>query len=59
MGEIGGDRTDQYLPLSLVRSRLRRRWTLEETDYRTGGPARYFKVARDRAADRLHHADDA
>jgi len=45
MGDIGGDRTDQYLPLSLVRSRLRRRWTLEETDYQTGGPARYYNVA--------------
>ena len=44
LGEITGDRTDQYLPLSLVRSRLRQRWTLEETDYRTGGPARYFTV---------------
>ena len=44
MGEIGEDRTEQYLPLSLVRSRLRRRWTLDETDYRTGGPARYFTV---------------
>jgi cyclic pyranopterin phosphate synthase len=44
LGEITGDRTDQYLPLSLVRSRLRRTWTLEETDYRTGGPARYYVV---------------
>ena len=44
MGEIEEDRTEQYLPLSLVRSRLRRRWTLDETDYRTGGPARYFTV---------------
>ena len=45
LGEIGGDRTEQYLPLSVVRARLRRTWTLEETDYRTGGPARYFRVA--------------
>jgi len=45
MGDITGDRTEQYLPLSIVRSRLRRRWTLQETDYRTGGPARYFDVA--------------
>jgi cyclic pyranopterin phosphate synthase len=44
MGEISADRTEQYLPLSIVRSRLRRRWTLAETDYRTGGPARYFDV---------------
>ena len=45
MGDIGGDRTDQYLPLSLVRGRLRRDWTLQETGYGTGGPARYFDVA--------------
>ncbi len=45
MGDIGGDRTDQYLPLSLVRGRLRQDWTLQETGYQTGGPARYFDVA--------------
>ncbi len=44
MGEVG-DRSEQYLPLSMVRARLRRRWTLNETAYRTGGPARYFDVA--------------
>jgi cyclic pyranopterin phosphate synthase len=44
MGDIDGDRTQQYLPLSLVRSRLMQRWTLEDTDYRTGGPARYVRV---------------
>ncbi len=45
LGEIGEDRTSQYLPLSLVRARLREHWTLEASDYRTGGPARYFRVA--------------
>ena len=44
MGEIDGDRTDQYLPLSLVRARLQKRWTLRESDHRTGGPARYVTV---------------
>ncbi|HSE77948.1 MAG TPA: GTP 3',8-cyclase MoaA [Alphaproteobacteria bacterium] len=44
MGDIGPDRLDQYLPLSLVRARLAKRWTLEESDYRTGGPARYVTV---------------
>jgi GTP 3',8-cyclase len=44
MGDIGPDRLDQYLPLSLVRSRLAQRWTLEESDYRSGGPARYVTV---------------
>jgi cyclic pyranopterin phosphate synthase len=44
MGAIEEDRTDQYLPLSLVRSRLAQRWTLTPTDYATGGPARYVMV---------------
>ena len=44
MGDIDGDRTAQYLPLSLVRSRLRKTWTLTDTDYATGGPARYCTV---------------
>jgi cyclic pyranopterin phosphate synthase len=44
LGEIETDRTDQYLPLSVVRSRLAARWTLEETAFRTGGPARYVRV---------------
>jgi cyclic pyranopterin phosphate synthase len=44
MGEIGADRTDQYLPLSLVRARLAQRFTLDEIPYRTGGPARYVRV---------------
>src|SRR3954453_852026 len=45
MGEIGAEaRLDQYLPLSLLRSRLAKQWTLDEIDYRTGGPARYVRV---------------
>ncbi len=44
LGEISGDRNDQYLPLSGVRNRLRQNWTLDETDYTTGGPARYYTV---------------
>jgi cyclic pyranopterin phosphate synthase len=45
LGEIGTDRTDQYLPLSLVRSRLESQWTLADIAYKTGGPARYVEVA--------------
>jgi cyclic pyranopterin phosphate synthase len=45
MGDIGGDRTDHYLPLSIARARLRQRFTLMETTFNTGGPARYFDVA--------------
>jgi len=45
MGEIGeGARLDQYLPLSMVRASIQKNWTLEESDYRTGGPARYATV---------------
>ena len=45
MGEIGGDaRLNQYLPLSLVRADLARRWTLTDSPWRTGGPARYVRV---------------
>jgi cyclic pyranopterin phosphate synthase len=46
LGEIGeGGRLDQYLPLSMVRARLTERFSLEDIDYRTGGPARYVRVA--------------
>jgi len=45
MGGIDQDRFGQYLPLSFVRARLAERFTLEECDYRTGGPARYVRVA--------------
>ena len=44
LGDIDGDRTDQYLPLSIVRARLMDRYTLEDIPYRTGGPARYVRV---------------
>jgi len=45
LGEIDEDRTDQYLPLSLVRQRLSERWTLTDIPYKTGGPARYVQVS--------------
>jgi cyclic pyranopterin phosphate synthase len=44
LGDIDGDRTDQYLPLSLVRARLLDQFTLEDIPYKTGGPARYVRV---------------
>ena len=44
LGDIDGDRTDQYLPLSIVRSRLMQTLTLEDIAYRTGGPARYVQA---------------
>ena len=44
MGDVDADRTEQYLPLSLVRANLSERFTLESSDERTGGPARYVRV---------------
>jgi cyclic pyranopterin phosphate synthase len=44
LGDVGTERVDQYLPLSLVRARLAEKYTMEETDYRTGGPSRYVKI---------------
>ena len=44
MGDIGGNRIDQYLPLSIVRERLDKNWTLVDIPYRSGGPARYVEV---------------
>ena len=40
------DRLENYLPLSRVRAQLARRYTLEDIDYRTGGPSRYVRVAK-------------
>ncbi|MGA8611255.1 MAG: GTP 3',8-cyclase MoaA [Xanthobacteraceae bacterium] len=45
LGEIGEGRLDQYLPLSIVRARLAERYRLDDLDYRSGGPARYVRVA--------------
>ncbi len=46
MGDIGGEnRLDQYLPISLLRAKIKTRYALEEIDYRTGGPARYVRIA--------------
>src|ERR1700754_3181505 len=44
LGDVGEGRLDQYLPLSMVRAQLAQHYTLDELDYRTGGPARYVRV---------------
>ena len=58
LGDIEQDRTDQYLPLSLVRARLLDRWTLvgDPVPHRRPGPLR--EGQGNRRAARLHHADD-
>ncbi len=45
LGEVEEDRFDHYLPLSVVREQMEQRWTLDASDHRTGGPARYVTVA--------------
>src|SRR5262252_722951 len=45
MGEIGEGRIDQYVPLSLVRARLAKHYTLTDLDETTGGPARYVRIS--------------
>ena len=44
LGDISGDRTEQYLSLATVRARLAERFTLVDLADRTGGPARYVRV---------------
>lgn len=44
LGDIDGDRTDQYLPLSVVRANLLDQFALEDIPYKTGGPATYVRV---------------
>jgi len=46
LGELAGlERVDQYAPLTQVRARLAEAFTLQEIDYRSGGPARYLRAA--------------
>jgi cyclic pyranopterin phosphate synthase len=46
MGDLGNeDRLDQYWSLRDLRRELDARWTLTDTTERTGGPARYARVA--------------
>lgn len=46
MGDLGEeDRLDQYWPLSDLRARLAERFTLIDLAERTGGPARYVRLA--------------
>jgi cyclic pyranopterin phosphate synthase len=45
LGEVEGGRIGHYLPLSTVRAQLASRYTLVDLPDRTGGPARYVRVA--------------
>ncbi len=45
LGELDGPaRIDQYLPMTAVRAALAQAFTLDEIDYRSGGPARYTRA---------------
>lgn len=44
MGEIDADRTDQYLPISVLRANLEREFSLTDIPFKSGGPARYVTV---------------
>jgi cyclic pyranopterin phosphate synthase len=45
LGDVEEERLDQYLPLDTVRAALEQRWTLTDSDHRTGGPSRYVDIA--------------
>lgn len=44
MGEMEIERVDQYMPLTEVRTLLTDAFSMEASDYQTGGPARYLTV---------------
>ncbi|MBB4102991.1 GTP 3',8-cyclase MoaA [Allorhizobium borbori] len=45
LGQTGHDRSQSFLPLDHLRRSIGGRWTLVPIDDRTGGPARYVRVA--------------
>lgn len=45
LGEVDDDRVDRFLPLNGVLADLRARFELIPDTHRTGGPARYWRVA--------------
>ncbi len=44
LGQIDEDRTDRFVPLSVVHERLAGVFTLRPSDRKTGGPARYWDI---------------
>jgi cyclic pyranopterin phosphate synthase len=45
LGAVDEDRTDQFLSLAAVRRELESFWTLTDIAERSGGPARYLRIA--------------
>lgn len=44
MGSIDERRSNRFLPLSELKETIMENWTLEPTDYKTGGPSDYMTV---------------
>jgi len=44
MGSIDERRSNRFLPLSELKETIMENWTLETTDYKTGGPSDYMTV---------------
>jgi len=44
LGEIDGNRNDDYLPLTTVLPKLQERHSITPSSIRSGGPARYFSI---------------
>ncbi|MCU0971485.1 MAG: GTP 3',8-cyclase MoaA [Gammaproteobacteria bacterium] len=45
LGEIGPQRAEHWMSVGEARRRIEERWSLQDIDYRTAGPARYARVA--------------
>jgi cyclic pyranopterin phosphate synthase len=45
LGEVDEDRTDQFVSLTDLRQEMESYWTLTDLAERTGGPARYVRIA--------------
>lgn len=45
LGEVGYDRSVTFLPSDEVKTMIEQKYSLQATDYKTGGPARYWRVA--------------
>jgi GTP 3',8-cyclase len=44
LGDVEGDRTDRFFPLTAARDQIEEQFTLIPSIHRTGGPARYWTV---------------
>lgn len=44
LGEIDDDRSDRFLPLTVVKAQLEERYTLVPSTFQTAGPARYWTI---------------